>query len=271
MAKYGTKFTFGNQSSDDFGVVLAGGIDSFEMGLERSLIRGDMNRYRTRINHLGAKYQDSLSFTFTVIKNPCLNRTQEAMLFTRKEVRALNAWLTGSDYPQPLHFEDGGEYIVYFATITNVENETIGTDIYSLTYTAVCDSPFAYSEIFTRECDSSQSADMAIQVDSDDAANPVYPTITITPKSTGAVTITNITDNHQSITLQVKRDLQVIINCRLQQFTDGADLIDLSDIGLADESDLYIPRLLNGSNSLHIDGNCHVKLEYRCPRKAGAC
>ena len=271
MAKYGSKFEFDGKSSEDYGIVLAstGVSNSCEMGLDRTIIRGEMNKYRSQANHLGAKYSDVLSFDFTVIKNPC-NKNPNDLLFTRSEIRNINAWLTGPEIPKILHFYDSDEYVDYFAIISNVTDNAIGDKIYSLTFSVMCDSPFGYSELITKTISSTSSTTSTITNLSDDISNCVYPIITITPNVTGTVTIKNTTDEEQSISISVKKGLEITVNCKLQTFYDSIGLLDLADIGLSDEFDIYIPRLLCGDNSITITGNCSATFKYRYPKKVGA-
>lgn len=272
MAKYGSNFEFNGKSSDEFGVVLAsiGETDTYEMGLGRSIIKGDMNKYRSQIHHLGTKYSNVLSFDFTIIKNPCDQNNQTDMLFSRDEIRKLNAWLTGPEMPKLLHFNDSDEYIAYFGIITDVKNDALGDKIYALTYTVTCDSPFGYSDLINTTINCPSSTTTTITNSSDDINHPIYPVITITPNVTGSIVITNNTDDGSSITISAKKGLKITINCQLQMFYDDIGLLDLDDIGLSDESDIYIPRLLYGDNSITIDGNCSVTFTYRYPKKVGA-
>lgn len=272
MAKYGSKFEFNGKSSEDYGVILAsvGETNSYEMGLDRSIIRGEINKYRTQVNHLGTKYADVLLFEFTIVKNPCDNANQKDMMFTRSEIRNINAWLTGPEIPKILHFYDSDEYVDYFAIISNVTDNAIGDKIYSLTFSVTCDSPFGYSELITKTISSTSSMTSTITNLSDDISNYVYPIITITPNVTGTVTIKNTTDEEQSISISVKKGLEITVNCKLQTFYDSIGLLDLADIGLSDEFDIYIPRLLCGDNSITITGNCSATFKYRYPKKVGA-
>lgn len=275
MAKYGTSFEYNGKSSDDFGIILAsiGENDEFAMGLNRDVIRGSLNKCRSQVNHIGTKYSDVLSFPFSIIKNPCSHDGQEEMLFTRSEVRQINAWLTSPEFPKLLHFNDSDEYIAYFAIITDVTDGAIGDKVYSLTYTVTCDSPYGYSDLITKTVENSSSTSstsFVVSNTSDDLVNPVYPTITITPHSTGIISIQSNTDSGKILTITAKKELDITINTRLQMFYDSVGLLDFEDIGLSDESDIYIPCLLQGDNNFTVTGDCAVTFSYRCPRKVGA-
>lgn len=316
MAKTGSSFEFNGTSSDIYGVVLCAldPIDEYEMGLARSPITGGLNRFRTRVNSLGASYDDVLQFDFTIMKNPCNLHSQNDALFTRREVRELNAWLTSPELPKLLKFEDDeNDEVYYFATITEVESGAIGSKLYELTYTVTCDSPFAWSPLYLYQYDpddpdADENGIIKLKNDSDCYEDYIYPIIHIYPNETGNLTIKNITDDNQSLTIAMRRDISITIDCQLQTFIDDTGVIDLDDLLVAnqveeepqdieqdpvespwgnpssgsqetsssgsidpyDEFDIYIPRLLYGVNKIQIEGDAIVTFQYRTARKVGA-
>lgn len=269
MAIYGKSFIFNGQSSDMYNIILASFRlpDTFEMGLSRSLITGEMNKYRTSRNYNGWKYSDVLQFEFSIIKDPC--KTND-ITFSRKEVRDINRWLLGSDIPSVLSFaDDDDEPVEYICNITNVEDDLAQGKIAELRYSVECNSPYAYTPVQTFVYDVSDSLTFDLNCDSDEVNGYVYPIITINPKSSGVVIVTNNEEN-RCISIDAKRSLPIHINCQLQQFYDDIGLLDFSDLGLEDESDIYIPRLKSGNNIFSVTGNCTIKFSFRCPRKVGA-
>lgn len=269
MAIFGNYFTYNGISSKEFDLVLASfeTINNFEMGLNQSLITGDMNKYRNHQNYNGKKYGDVLSFQFSVIKTPYKNGKQQYI--TRNDVRKINKWMTRCDSPAILHFDDDEEYIDYICLITDVDNTAYDGRIVELKYTATCISPYGYSKLKTFETTTSTEVNFSIVVDSDDTDSCIYPLITITPSSSGTVKIMNA-DANKSLYVYVKKELPITINCELQQFYDEIGLLSLEDIGIVDVSDIYIPSLKDGENNFSISGNCTVKFEWREPRKVGA-
>ena len=270
MAIYGKSFTYNGKSSDDFDIFLASvnTISSYEMGLDQSMIVGEMNKYRNHQNYNGVKYNDVLSFEFSIVKNPC-NDSENNMSFTRKDVREINKWLTGCKYPSVLHFNDDDEYIDYICLITSVDNESFGGDIIELKYTATCIAPYGYSEIKTFEKNITSSSTFQIENNSDEVNDYVYPIITITPNETGEIQLKNSDDN-AALTINSKKKLAITINCELQQFYDEIGLLSFEDLSITDISSIYIPRLKYGTNNFTVIGNCSIKFEWREPRKVGA-
>lgn len=105
---YGKYFTYDNEASTDYGLMIGGfEIDNdIPFAMNRELLKGSLNRYRNRVNHMGTQWSDVLEFTISFIKDTCQNTTQSSMVFTEDEVNDINAWLTSPDYPILFHMYD---------------------------------------------------------------------------------------------------------------------------------------------------------------------
>lgn len=69
-------------------------------------MRGEFNRYRNRLGHMGTKWSNPLEFTVSFIKDVCSESSDQNLYFTEEEVNAINAWLTSPDYPTLFHMYD---------------------------------------------------------------------------------------------------------------------------------------------------------------------
>lgn len=277
MAVYGTDFLFNGRSSSEFGVVLNSKevIESYEMGLERSIISGDINRYRTQVNHMGTKYNSVLSFEFSIIKDPCTYHNDD-LFFTRQEIRRINAWLTSPQFPTLLYFPDDEEDIYYYGIITSVDSNVVNTKVYMLTFQVTCNAPWGFSsakiiESAYDEEEENINRTIVLTNDSDDTQLYVYPTITIVPHVTGIVTITNNSDNleNKTLSINVLEEDAVYINCRLCTFKTLSGVLSLEDLGIQDVGNIYIPRLIYGDNNISLSGNADFTFTWREPRKVG--
>lgn len=105
---YGKYFTYDNEASTDYGLMIGGFEvnDDIPFAMSRDLLKGSLNRYRNRVNHMGTQWSDVLEFTISFIKDTCQNTTQSSMVFTEDEVNAINTWLTSPDYPILFHMYD---------------------------------------------------------------------------------------------------------------------------------------------------------------------
>jgi hypothetical protein len=70
---YGKYFTYNGRSSEDFNLIM-GSLNSnndVPFAMNRNILKGDMNRYRSNPNHMGTAWTDVLSFGISVVKDPC--------------------------------------------------------------------------------------------------------------------------------------------------------------------------------------------------------
>ena len=122
---------------------------------------------------------------------------------TSNNIRIINAWLTSPQYPRLLKFigdDYFSEEIEFFATITEVSTEHASLP-YELTYTVTCDSQWGYTPLILCKTTSSSTLprEYSIQNNSDCWEDYVYPTIKVSPKSHGIITIKNKTDNDRTM------------------------------------------------------------------------
>lgn len=280
ILKTGTTFLYDGKSSSEFGIIVGGSgvADSYEMGLDRSVISGDINRFRTQVNHVAAKYDSVLKFSFSVIKDPCQYHGDD-MFFTRQEIRNINAWLTSQELPKILYFPDDEEDIYYYAVIDSVDSDVANTKVYKLTYDVTCNAPWGFSALKVasstydkNDPDSQLERNVVVVNTSDDTRSYIYPVITIEPHADGSVTITNNSDNSSngnSLTIEVKEKDTVTIDCRLCTFMSLSGVMSLSNLGFEDVGNVYIPKFKYGENNIMFSGDADLKIEWREPRKVG--
>lgn len=132
---------------------------------------------------------------------------------TSNNIRIINAWLTSPQYPRLLKFigdDYFSEEIEFFATITEVSTEHTSLP-YELTYTVTCDSQWGYTPLILCKTTSSSTLprEYSIQNNSDCWEDYVYPTIKVSPKSHGIITIKNKTDNDRTMKINA---LKVMIS-----------------------------------------------------------
>jgi len=277
MTKFGKYFKYDGKTTEDFGLI----IGSFEnkteteIGLERSVDRGESNTYRTRANHFGTYYDDVLTFEITLIKDPC-KFSGEDLYFTRSETRKINRWLTSSHYPILFHMTDYDNHIIadeqvdYFGIFNSVEAHK-AVNIAGLTFTFTCDSPFAYSSVKEEVITSETSVNSIIYNDSDEAHDYVYPLLKITPNIDGIITIKNETDSNGTMDINCLIGNVVYIDAQKLKVTDLAGgLISFEKLGINDVDNIYWMRFCSGENKIKIIGNATVRFTWREARKVGA-
>lgn len=193
---------------------------------------------------------------------------------TSNNVRIINAWLTSPQYPRLLKFigdDYFSEEIEFFATITEVSTEHASLP-YELTYTVTCDSQWGYTPLILCKTTSSSTLtrEYSIQNNSDCWEDYVYPTIKVSPKSHGIITIKNKTDNDGTMKINALKSDDFYIDCRnLKIYDITKSIVSFEDLGIEDIDDIYWPRLAYGENIFEFTGDATFEISYREPRKVG--
>lgn len=194
---------------------------------------------------------------------------------TSNNIRIINAWLTSPQYPRLLKFigdDYFSEEIEFFATITEVSTEHASLP-YELTYTVTCDSQWGYTPLILCKTTSSSTLtrEYSIQNNSDCWEDYVYPTIKVSPKSHGIITIKNKTDNDRTMKINALKSDDFYIDCRNLKIYDITNsIVSFEDLGIEDIDDIYWPRLAYGENIFEFTGDATFEISYREPRKVGA-
>lgn len=191
-------FTYMNKTLSEQGLICVdfeSGSD-VPLGLQRTIIKGETNRYRVKSNHIYATYDDSLEFEIHIMKNINSNNySQTELAFTKTEIRQITRWLTSTTFPQLFHTIDcDDETLDYCGLFTNIEAFAVGKVVYGFILTFVNDSPFAYSDVITNSFSLNGSLSKVITNDSDLLDDYLYPIIRIKPKENTDFYICNLSD-----------------------------------------------------------------------------
>ena len=272
--KIAKSFTYCNKNTlEDFGLdmVLTNNNKEINLALSREVLKGNTTKFRDATNHLGAKFSEVLSFPITLIKRSKTGN-QEELKWSRQDIREITSWLTSVEIPQLLEFQyktTNEEEIDYFGLFTDITTYSLDSVVYGIELTFTCSSPFGYTKenVYRFNIDSSKE----INNTSDKWNDYVYPKIEIIPNSTGNITITNVTDEKRSITLNVKNQNNVYIDCRNNIVYDEAGVLSLSDLGITvdDLDTLYWLRFVSGKNRIEVEGDAEVIMKCRYERKVG--
>ena len=295
------QFEFNGHTSDEYGLIVTR-IEENDTLVNRSLQLGEKNKYRPKENQFGTLYGDNYSFKMGVMRNPCRNKNvvpelkngilkfsmnytadikngiiipNDSDYLTSNNIRIINAWLTSPQYPRLLKFigdDYFSEEIEFFATITEVSTEHASLP-YELTYTVTCDSQWGYTPLILCKTTSSSTLprEYSIQNNSDCWEDYVYPTIKVSPKSHGIITIKNKTDNDRTMKINALKSDDFYIDCRNLKIYDITNsIVSFEDLGIEDIDDIYWPRLAYGENIFEFTGDATFEISYREPRKVGA-
>lgn len=151
---YGKYFTFDNEASTDYNLMIGGfQRDDVPLAMNRELLKGTLNRYRNRVNHMGTQWSDVLEFTISFMKDPCNKSYQSDMIFTEDEVDAINTWLTSPDYPILFHMydydfeKDGSDNMVLIDNTKTTVNVEIQANDYSYVIYRISDGELVSTNI----------------------------------------------------------------------------------------------------------------------------
>ena len=230
-------------------------------GQNREILKGEKTLYRQEANDYGAFYSDDTSYEFYLVK-------KDRSPFSQTEQRKVSKWLMSPQTKKKLTgIADDGETVVYIGTFQSVGIKMITGHIDGIRCVFVCDTPFSWvskKETFT--CSGQRK--IAVEIDCDDSEYLIYPKITIDPANLKqTVTITNHTDQENSMKVNCLPNLPVVIDCKYCTVTDGtvSGVIDYEDLGWSDVGNIYWLRLFDGINQLTLDGSFTLTIEYSAP------
>lgn len=151
---HGTYFTYNNESSQDYNLIIAGfDAEDIPLAMSREIFSGTMNQLRNKTYHMGTNWSGVLSFTVSFMKDPCLG---SVLTFTEDEISAINAWLTSPHYPILFHMYDivtneneevtvNGKKYDYFGVFNDISPTVVAGNIVGLTASFQTNSPFAWT------------------------------------------------------------------------------------------------------------------------------
>lgn len=257
------------------------------VGSSRSKVEGNITISRPITNEYGTTH-DPLSFTYSLIKS-------NYEPFTTEEQIAVERWLTSPKLSSELRVTDcNNEVYSYFGLFLNTE-WIVGNGGFAIcTFTFQVNGRHAFryyeftetSNIYGNPDDPTEVTEvlddfyMSIDCESDELEEYVYPKFEYTPVSRdydASIIINNLTDEeYQQIEITTNKKHTVVIdsqNCRIAEYIQGIHTttklgyIKFKDLGLADVGNIYWPRLLPGTNILHIEGHVDMKVSFYVPVK----
>lgn len=227
----GQDFLFDNKHLRDFGFVMAQPSDDDESGLNREILKGTTNMYRSQAVHYGTKYTDVVTLPLFIIKFNCDYNDTQISLF---ELRKLQAWLTSSKLPQSLYIiNKEGVMIEYHGIFTEISPYSYnGLNGINLKFT--CDSPFGYDTkiVKIQSEDAKKGITKRMFCDTDEMEEFIYPLIRYMPNTAGKISFKNNNDNGNIMSLTIPKIYkEVVIDCKLKRIVADNIPLSLSDVG----------------------------------------
>lgn len=275
----GLTFVYNGKSSDMYGLYMGwrSANEEWSTGLDREIVKGEMNISRYTPNLYGVKYSDVLILEFDIFH-------QDGSAFTQRESRSINNWLMADSYKRFKVNDNNTDNVYYNAICSSIQDLTMN-NFNGKHVVMMCDSPFAYTQEIMRTADASSQNITYKIINSGDAGvyHPLF-TIECSASYTGTIEIKNVTDgNSMSISMKnissVSGKKRLTVDTQSMMITDGnGALVPLYKIGWEIQTDensaiqsspFYWLRLVEGINELEIKGRAKVTFTLSFPRKAG--
>ncbi len=196
---YAVDFSFDGHNLRDFGMIIC----SFDgPSGSQTVSAGSKLTFNTVPMHSGKKhvltgtqYDERITVTFSIAKNPCDYSDFSDMKITNDEFRDLMRWLNRREFLKFQIFDENEKDrdACYYNASFNVEKVLIGGELYGLTLTMETDAPYGYGEeqVLVYEMKSGKEYDLW---DLSDEIGYIYPDMVITCNSSGTLQLENLTE-----------------------------------------------------------------------------
>ena len=141
-------------------------------------------------------YEECLTATFQICKNPCYYHGDEAF-FNAEEVAELMRWLNRKSFHK-LRLDTAGYECVYFRGSFNVEVIKLGDNIAGLSLNLTTDAPFGKGDTVYKKFNVTANQPVLFK-DTSDEIGFIYPETKITCGQSGNLIITNEIENRECV------------------------------------------------------------------------
>lgn len=233
-------------------------------GHERDDMSGEPTISRPIANEYGTQYQ-SLEFEYGLIK-------KDRSSFSTEEQHIVERWLTSPKLSQELQIIDcNGDLVdgIYHGKFLSTEWYPSKDGWVGLMFKFQNNTSYP-TKHFSEAYQIRGAGQITVKCETDELEEYIYPTITIIePTETANVTITSITDNSNSMTVNARHELPMIFDCQHCIPRDGttSGIFTYEDLGWTDVGNIYWLRLLPGENRLSVTGNANITIEFDYPYK----
>lgn len=280
-------FIFDSQSSDSYNLMMCwidGTADISANGLRRTIDSGSVNHVRLKTNNYGVSFEGNIEFSFYIIK-------KDETPFTRQESIAVNRWLTGPTVPRALYFNDNAiPSLHYYAVCTEIEDKVF-LEHHAKRLVFKTNSPFGFTDPVEKRFLVTGEEIFSMDNIADTVNGIFYPRILLSAQSADAIVIENVSDQ-KSVTLSIpetfptdslgNRTLLIdSARMKLLDVNSGSRLVPFHEVGWTTQYSSYVSsidkymesiywfRLIQGTNTIKITGDCKADFIFEFPRKAG--
>ena len=230
------------------------------VGLSRDVVKGGITITRPIPNEYGTT-SNPATIEYCLIK-------QDFEPFSAEEQRTVEIWLTAPKFSTDLviYDKDDQEVCTYCGLFTNTSWIPHSTGFSAVEFTFECNSAYPVKR-YRKEYTVNSSGTITVNCESDELNEYIYPVLTISGRSGNSITITNLTDNGNAMTISGNGGSTMVFDCQHCIPTGTGGVISYSDLGWQDVGNIYWLRLIPGDNQIQVSGSATIGLEYSCPYK----
>lgn len=260
MAIY-DNFTYNGIPVDSFGNLV---MCTFDNETERQtqikeIIQGETSPYRDIPNYYSDKYSSPLSSSVSIIH--C-----DGKPFSPQEARKIRSWLLSPMSYRELQIQsDEYNSIIFYAKFTESKEMRYTGNIDSLVFNLQCNASYGLTPNINYDFSSTDKTNIVIDNTSDDYERCVYPTIKLTPSSTGIISIYNELYPDEVMELNVLAGNTITIDCQNCIISDLIGDFNFDD----DFLQMGWLKLNYGKNNIIITGDCFGTISCQYIRMVG--
>lgn len=257
MSVYECKFTYGNQSSDEFGVFLC----SFDSGDssttdEPTNLILSKNNYKKKFDLHGVAIDEPLIFNITIAK-------VDGTFFDANEEEAVKKWLCKNSWNYLKIEQDDLADKSFCCIINNPQKVKIGKKTGGISFTVTCNSNIAWGEKNKRSYHSTSTLTFNFNYKEKFDKELLSPVFTIHSKANGTISIKNNTTNKILTVNGCTNGETMIFDSESETFESSTGRALISSWNKT-----FI-NMIDGNNSITLTGNFSLTIEYRLPVRIG--
>lgn len=196
---YAVDFSYDGQYLSDYGLVICSfdgpsGSETVSAGSKITFNTVPMHSGKN-YSLTGTQYDECITATFSIAKNPCYHENSNNMKITNEEYRDIMRWLNRRGFLKFQIFDENETErdACYYNASFNVEKVLLGGELYGLTLTMETDKPFGYGEERTFLYRMKVGAEYDLW-DLSDEIGYIYPNMIITCNESGDLQLENLTE-----------------------------------------------------------------------------
>ncbi len=257
MTIYEPNFIYANEDSMSYGVMLCS-IDTINTDTndEENNIITSTTPYKETWDFHGVEKSAPLQFTITIAKT-------DGTYFDAFEMRMCKKWLCKNTFNWLQINQNDISDAFYYCIITNPRPVNVGMLTAGLQFNVTCNAQSPWTELKSKVYTSTVTKNLSVNVISDFDKYVLYPILTVAATANGDISIVNNTIN-KTLTFKGCVTNEIItLDCRNYKIKSSLGRVML------DSWNKNILELVEGTNSIVMEGAFTMKLQYRLPIRIG--